>query len=372
MNIKKKSTLKKVAAGVGIAIVVGGGVYYLMDTKLKKVTTEYDAIIEEKDSVINLYTSDVIPGLVLLRDIEPGEVIKESDLAPAYLPRINSPEDLLTDLTEVVGKEVKLALKTNMALTSGMVYDPKELTDDVRRVEYDYVRLPLMLKKTDFIEIEIVFPNGVSKSIVPKAKLTALDLTKNYIFMNLNQEFRFLMDAAWVDMVVWEAEVRAVQYVDGVTQEEGRIEYMPNPEVIKLLKTDPGLVAEAKARYTAGESVRMILEEALAKIMEEKPYKRFGANLPEGSYVAQRNSGSGAGIIVVNPDSTTSGEITEEVQQSIDQANQNLANENVQYNDPSFEPTPDDLISIPQTDPNTDAGTADEGVVDEVPEIGAE
>lgn len=277
------------------------GTYALNMHQINKTRAEANKIVEENTQQLKSYLDANQPAVVLRLDLEAGEVIQQANLEATSIPAYVLPENAVTDPSSIVGKTIKLPTKANTILTTDMVYDEGMVDVTDRRVEIDYVRLQTTMTQTDRIDIHIVFPNGEDYIVLGKKKLTGLDLTNQMIFTVLNREEQYLMQSALVDAYINNAELYALPYVEPELQDKASPDYIPNLDVLKVMKANPKI--KDTARYAVADALRQSLDARLSAIPDEDKV-RVGANLPEGSAVEQRKKTVGASVTVVDPNSS--------------------------------------------------------------------
>lgn len=303
---KKGKNLKSIALFGSIVIASGtisgvaiGNIY---SKKLDKERSTYEAALQAKDNELKRYQLSSKKGFVLKKHLDAGDKITEEDVTMTDLPDFFAPGDMITEKDKVVGKIIKLTSEANTPLTAQMVYEDGPLDPTARRLEVDYVKLPIKLDVKDRIDVMIVFPNGEKYRVLSKKRMEDLDLLNSMMFVNLNIEENYLLTAALVDAYINKAEIMAEQYVEPEMQEEPIKTYMPNVDVLKVMKSDP--YVKQDARYAIAEDVRKSLDARLAA-MDPNDQHRIGADLPEGSAVSKRKATVGATIVGNGQNSAT-------------------------------------------------------------------
>lgn len=302
---KIKLTKTVVITGLGVAILLGGTVIStvsIYSNKIKDQRVQYEAIIQTKDNELQRYVLSSRKGFVLSKDLEAGDIVKEEDIQLIDIPDFFAPTDVIGDKESLVGKIVKINVKSQTPVTSNMVYAEGPIDPSLRKIEIDYARLPIKIGVKDVLDVRIIFPNGEDYLVLSKKKMTSLDVANQTMFVNLDIEEIHLMDSALVDAYIEKAEIYAVQYVEPEMQDEPPATYYPNLDVLKVIKSDPRIVN--KARYAAADAVRKSLNLRLNAI-DAADKIRIGASLPDGSAVAKRKSTIGAQITVSEENSAT-------------------------------------------------------------------
>jgi hypothetical protein len=313
-DLRKKKISPKLIAVILLVLVVfagtSGGLVYYFEDKIKKTSEELELIILEKEDELERYRISLTKAYVLLRDIEAGETVSSSDIELVDRPVYYLPENYVSDASKLIGKVMRLSAKRNTPITEEMVYNPSEMGPSDRKVELQYVNLPILLKPYDIIDIMITFPNAETYRVLTKKKIDAVDTASQYLFITANAEERYLLMSALVDAYNYNAEIYALRYVDPQVQPEPLENYPPNKDVLRLLATDP--YVEAKDRFSPMDILRENLENRLESIPADKR-TRVGSVLPEGSAVSKKLQTVGATIIVPNIQGETAPVQQEEV-----------------------------------------------------------
>ena len=201
-----------------------------------------------------------------------------------------------------------------------MVYANGPLAADVRKEETEYIKLPLRAEKGHTtVDIRIVFPNGEDFVVMSKKKLDDFDLDKQQAFFTDNEEEAMMLQSAMVDAYINNAELYMKAYVEPEMQAAPIANYLPNLDVISLLKTDPMIVD--RARWGLVDRLRKSLDERLKDIEEVKKV-RVGADAPQNSGVIKRKK----------PDGATAATPTDQQQKTVQGGVNSIAN---QSNNPS-------------------------------------
>ena len=200
--------------------------------------------IEEKENIC-LY--------VLNKDMEAGEVLKEDDM---IVQNVLSKEWDMKKATihDFLGKHVKFTLKKDTILSDELVTEKNENEENVRKVCYSYMRNAYELKKGDYIDVRIAFPNGADFIILSKKEVLATEKNQNEInegiWLSVTEEELLRMSSGVVDASMFdEAYIYATLYVD-MLQRESVVNYPVNEVVEMLIKKNPNIVTIAQERET--------------------------------------------------------------------------------------------------------------------------
>lgn len=300
-KLGKSSTKNFIVIGSVVVLSVaatGGANMYLM----KKQRVAYESVVADKEAQLERYRTSSKQAFVLNREVEAGQVITEADGTMTPVPDLNSPVDVIQTKEDVVGKVLKITVGAQTAVTENMVYAQGPLDPTVRKNEFNYVRLPIKIDKADTLDLRIVFPTGEDYRVLVKKKMTDVDAINSIMYMDTDEEELLLMQSALVDAYLHNAEIYAIQYVDGEMQEKPVTTYFPNANVQKIIQADPKIVD--KARYAVADTIRKSLDQRL-KALQDNEKVRVGAELPEGSAVSKQRSTVGAQVIISGENGAT-------------------------------------------------------------------
>lgn len=267
-------TLKGFILGVLLCVVLLAVAYVLLGSGIAWVTLSEKSDIEAK--AIESYLQANPTGIVYIasRSLKSGTVLSDSDLVPAEINRIYIPEDAIMDLGQAVGKVIRCDVTTSTAVTHSLLYDQGNYPDDLRLMEYTVINLPQKLEARQYIDIRIMFPNGLDYIILSKKQV--IDLMQNTdnqpptLWIHANEEEILRMASAIVDAsIVDNAILYALPYVAPDIQKEAVITYPTNSEVMNLILQDPNIVTKAITELEMRN--RKMLEE---KINEDR--ENFG------------------------------------------------------------------------------------------------
>ena len=225
---------------------------------------------------------------MLKRTIKSGEAISASDLSPVVVEtnidngNIAKPSDIKEEETIA-----KIDLAKGIVLSQDMLTTTDEtIRDDIRIEEYNMILLPTDLDREDYVDIRIMYPNGLDLIVASKKRVT--QLSSNTIFLKMSEDEIMTVSSAIVD--AWWCEgayLYAVKYDEPGMQKAATVTYQVRAEVGNAINSDPNVVAEAKnalnARYntTISTSINQILantsEDAIERIkdgVEEKVQKQ--------------------------------------------------------------------------------------------------
>lgn len=320
MAVRKRKKILRytIISGCLVAVITSGvwfATYRHYNAKLIDERTAYEEQLKDKDEVLQRYMDQSQTAYVLISPKLAGEAISAEDVMEEKLPKFSSPDNLINESKAIVGKYLKIDAMPGTAVTTEMVRDEARLDASERKEETEYIKLPLRLTKRDVVDIRIVFPNGEDYIVVGKKTLEDVDLANQYTFFNDNEEEAQLLQAALVDAYINNAELYMKQYVEPELQPEPVVNYVPNLDVLGVIKNDPFIIDQAK--WSLAEKLRKELEKRL-KAIEDENKIRVGAQAPSGSGVIQRKAEQGAAAATGAAEADNS----QSVNGIIDQSNQ--------------------------------------------------
>lgn len=217
----------------------------------------------------------------LRHDLAAEAVIEEKDIVKRQQDAKGLPENILP-AESLLGKRLKVSLAGNTMLTGDMVYEGEGLTADERIHYFNFIESSGVLKKGDYIDVRIVFPNGADFVLLSKKKLentralsgTDGTHTQSELWFQVNETEILRLSSALVDMYLTEGcRIYAIQYILD-SQEKAQVNYPVNEVVDQLMEKDPNIVE--KAKQAAGDRLRKLLEEGEQK--EEPMDSESGEN----------------------------------------------------------------------------------------------
>ena len=144
-------------------------------------------------------------------------------------------------------------------------------TDDMRRISFSYIEVPLDLEVNDYIDIRIRFLDGEDYIIVEQKRV--LDLTKSTIGdqtvqllgICVSEEELLKLSSAKVDMEIYpNTKIYAVQYL-GEYQEKASANYPINKFVLEQISWNPNIKKSMLDKENSNN--RKSLEENLIEFM---------------------------------------------------------------------------------------------------------
>ena len=151
----------------------------------------------------------------------------------------------------------KVNLSKNAVLTSGMVAEVDERTEDSTRTqEYNMIALPTDIETGDTIDIRLRMPDGTDYIVVSKKSISVLDQagipSLNTFSVKLTEAETLMMSNAIVENYqVPGSRLYISRYVEAGMQTAATVTYTPSQKVLTSIAENPNIVSEAKAALNA-------------------------------------------------------------------------------------------------------------------------
>lgn len=236
--------------GLAISAILLAGGYFYYRSNLGRLESEMRAQIEEetRQAFNEEYPMSLV--YVLQTDKKAGEPISDTDLVPAEVNARVVPIDAVLSLEEAVGMVLRCDITQNTIVTRSLIYAEEEYPDDLRVMEYTVVNLPERLEKGEYIDVRIMFPNGLDYIILSKKRVIDCRHGENgqnsLIWLHMTEEEILRMSSAIVDASLVEGSVLyAIRYVAPDIQKDAIKTYPANLEVLELISTNPNIVNSA-------------------------------------------------------------------------------------------------------------------------------
>lgn len=190
---------------------------------------------------------------VLNRDLEAGEVLKESDIKE--IPVVKEKVDFYpVSLDHCIGKQVKMALKKGTMISAGLLCTASQEISNIRKLPYSYVKNTDSLKTGDYVDVRISFPNGADFIILSKKEVLSITSDENSegqdLWLGLDEEEILRMSSGVVDAYMFDgAYIYAVLYKNPM-QKPAIVNYPVNEVVEELINKDPNIIEIAQNQKT--------------------------------------------------------------------------------------------------------------------------
>ena len=283
-------TLLGFLAGLFLSLIIAGAGYFYSQNNTYMMTEQEQMQIRQL--AVNEYKQNNPTSLVyrIVAGKKSGEVLLDKDIAPAEISSDLVPADAVTDPSLAIGKVIRCSILSNTIITDSLLYGKQDYPHDMRLVEYTVLNIPQKLQKSEFIDIRIMFPNGLDYIVLSKKQVVDLERPeenqKSIIWFHAGEEEILRMSSAIVDASIVEGTVLYVlPYIAPDIQNEAVRTYPSNPEVQKLILEDPNIISKAVTE------------------LETRNRELFEKRIDEDYQYTGRNKVFGENKTVISPDS---------------------------------------------------------------------
>jgi hypothetical protein len=149
------------------------------------------------------------------------------------------------------------------------------IEDGQRELEFSLNIAGENIKKGDYTDIRLRYPDGEDYIVLSKSYISRIDWEKGYLYMNLLPEEIHLISSALVDCYLNSGSyLYTTRYIVASYQNPSSVTYTPNQNVLKLIEKDPNVIV--KAREYLNDLDRRSLEERLRNY-----YSQYGSSQSE-------------------------------------------------------------------------------------------
>ena len=247
--------------GMLVMLIIAAIVIALLFMQLINLKKEQDAL-EAAKRVVYVVSEDISSGSGVQISAIEGDTsripnIQQEEGDGAVVPEnvatssdFYSDEGLTQPRSDIVAK---IDLKAGTILTKDMLTTSSEqVTNDLRRQEYNMLSLPTDLVDGDFVDVRIRFGNGQDYIVVAKKQVTIPEIAgapaEGVITINLSEDETISMSSAIIETYqLSTAEMYVTRYTDPGMQVAATPTYPVNAEALNLMDSNPNIVEEAKA-----------------------------------------------------------------------------------------------------------------------------
>lgn len=145
-----------------------------------------------------------------------------------------------------LGKLALVDLEQGTHILKNMIA-PEGMEDGLREEEFSLFHLNQNLRENDFVDIRILFPNGENFIVLSKKSIKGLNLADNGCYLWISEDEILSLSSAIIDAYLHEGtKLYTSKYIEPSIQDESTPTYVPNADVIGLMREDPNILEEAK------------------------------------------------------------------------------------------------------------------------------
>ena len=301
---------KAIALGILSGILVIGLGFSIYKYKTD-ITTINNTNAEQIQNLNSQLSANSRTGYIATTEIKQGDILQDGVNVAANT--FSSSADASTFATQdCLGQKAVVDIPNGSPITTNVVAASMEKQLNER--ECTFINLSANLKKGDFVDIRILFPNGEDPIVVSKVSIQNPVIASNLVYLWLTEDQITNLDSAVVDANLHGAIIYTTKYIEPEIQPANVVNYQPNAAVINLMQSDPNIVQEAAAALSV--SARESLEDRLKAF--EKAYPDFELDLKSSDDVdaalksisdanAAGTAGANAGTNTGTTDNSTQG-----------------------------------------------------------------
>jgi hypothetical protein len=255
----KKKIINTFIIAFIIPIIILGGIGAFLISKYEKKVSSLESQI----------AGEMTTKYVFKENLDISHKIEEKDVYLANVKAEGTPIDSFqkSDLEKLLGRVLKINVKANTVVSESMLYE-NELVPSVgeRLQEFNMVLLPSDLKVNDYVDIRVLFPNGLDYIVLASKRIEKLSNTAakatdneavsdgsdtNTIWIKLNEDEILNMSSAIVESYLTDgAKLYAVKYSDPASQlvkyEKANLLSLYNEKLDELLSSKKNALLQAK------------------------------------------------------------------------------------------------------------------------------
>lgn len=246
--MRKKSKMTILIIGIVIALILlsTSGVYYYQASLMS-------ALKEQYLSDIKVLSNNKTIAYALARDVKHQEILKEEDVMQVAIDRAGLPRDYVITIDQVIGKALKIDSQANQVLSQGLLYDPEQITDDLRDFELSAVLTPSFIQASDYVDVRINFMTGMDYVVLSKKRIESILKSDDqghvvqHLRFKINADEILRLSSAIVDAFYQKGTyIYIIKYTMPDIQKSAVVNYPVNPDVRTLIFSDPNIVERAQ------------------------------------------------------------------------------------------------------------------------------
>lgn len=219
---------------------VGGYIFYV--TKEKQLSLRQSELDNVKQTLNNI--GELVTVYTVASDMKMGKKIEETDLIPIQIPSTMT-NNMVKDITEVVGKYYRVDVKAGSPLTYDLVFDD-DLRDDMRLMDVVVHIVPVGLKVGSYVDIRIALPLG--EDFIAMSHKKVYGVNGSVLKLAVSEEDIHAYNSMLVDSVLYPGtSIYAVEYVEAGSQKPADVYYPVSKNVLAVAQKDPNLISAIKS-----------------------------------------------------------------------------------------------------------------------------
>lgn len=261
----RKKTVQGIVITLSVVAVLLCGVFVTIWFLSEEICANYEALLQEKNQVIQQNTQTVF---VALQDIKRGEAVTEEMLTSMQV--FSSQEGSLYFSEEDLEKQALIDIRAGSFLDKAMVNQSGPAAQ-LREVCFDGVLISGNTANNDVVDIRIRYANGEDYVVLSGKQIRLDEGDYRHCYLRVGEEELLLMAAALVDAEYFEgAVIYTTKYIEALIQDRSEVTYLPSEELLELMKKSPNITAFAQD-YEAG-TMRKEMEIRLEKLREQEGF----------------------------------------------------------------------------------------------------
>jgi len=277
-------TIKGFVMGLSLSLILLVAGYFWHLNRVKDISETEIAEIKNKAIEDYIQKNPKESFYVFASTKMAGEVITETDLSEAEISPDFLPSDAVTKYEDALGKVLRCDVTANTAVTLSLLYEKGDYSNDLRLTEYSVIQIPQKLEPRQFIDVRIMFPNGLDYIVLSKKQVLDLnrdfEKQKNMLWFHSGEEEILRMASAIVDASLVEgAYLFALPYIAPDIQDEAIKTYPANLDVQNLIHNNPNIIQQAVTELEKRN--RILFEDRINQAMQNKNNNRVYDSKPE-------------------------------------------------------------------------------------------
>ena len=232
--------------------------------------------LNEERAVTDAYAAEMLANQQVVyaatTDIRHGDTVMEGVNVELQNIYTGLPKGIYMTADEL-GSTAIIDIPMGVTVMSEMV-TPVSIANDTREYEIEVARLMEDQLENDYVDVRIMFPNGVDQVVLTKKQIKNLNLENCVFWTYLNEEEILRLASATIDaFTITGTYIYATRYVETNLQDEALPTYIVNTNVQDMFDStsayyDGNLLT--KAIQTLNADARLDMERKLKNLTSEK------------------------------------------------------------------------------------------------------